>query len=354
MKRFAASILAAVLCLSLGLTAFADSSKSYGDEQGLIGFEAPEESFTRPGSIQLSYLEQDGAARTKTVDSVDVFKEDAVFKFTNLGRETSTGYFRVYFRAYTKTAGNSYQDSGYYYYLTKRPTGDGATYPASESLFWQKSAALPERSRGNSWGNMLLVQPSGNAIVTLPNLGTDTVYCLVASKYYPSDERTIWMEEYLTLDTKAVDNLFKSDTYVKPKVQLSDQRFTVNGLEKSAEIYNIDGYNYFKLRDLAVMLSGTSSRFSVEVDTQGKLIIIETGEPYKLVGGELKVGKDNSSTAVLSDWRLQVNGNLVDEEAVVAYNIGGNNFFKLADLTEYLNFNAAYQHETRTVQISSR
>ena len=358
MKRFAASILAAVLCLSLGLTAFADSSKSFGDEQGLIGFEAPEESFSRSGTVQLSFKDVDGSAENRTLDAVDVFKEDAYFSLTNRGTETSSGFFRVFFRAFQKS-GSGYKDTGSVYYLTKDPS-DGAeaylaTDPESKSaIYWEKSSALPAKSGGTSFGNTLLVQPSGTVTVRLPDLGSGTIYCLTASKYYPRNERTIWMEEYLTLDTKAVENYFKPKPNEHPTVVLSNQAFTVNGIGKAAEIYNIDGNNYFKLRDLAAMLNSTTSRFSVDVDSQEKLILIQTGEPYRLVGGELKVGKDNSSTTVLSDWRLQVNGKPLEDGAVTAYNIGGNNFFKLADLAEYLNFNVAYEEDTRTVLITSK
>ena len=47
---------------------------------------------------------------------------------------------------------------------------------------------------------------------------------------------------------------------------VSNQSLTVNGKAVECEKYNIDGYNYFKLRDLAALLNGTASQFDVEFD----------------------------------------------------------------------------------------
>lgn len=47
---------------------------------------------------------------------------------------------------------------------------------------------------------------------------------------------------------------------------LSTQRLTVDGAEKAIDHCNIDGYNYFKLRDLACLLNGTANTFNVTYD----------------------------------------------------------------------------------------
>ena len=40
--------------------------------------------------------------------------------------------------------------------------------------------------------------------------------------------------------------------------RLSPQSVIVNGETVAMEVYNIDGSNYFKLRDIAMLLSGTA------------------------------------------------------------------------------------------------
>ena len=39
-----------------------------------------------------------------------------------------------------------------------------------------------------------------------------------------------------------------------PKVAVSDHKFMVNGKAVTPQAYNVDGYNYFKLRDLVFAL----------------------------------------------------------------------------------------------------
>ncbi|MCR4770925.1 MAG: hypothetical protein K5855_01310, partial [Oscillospiraceae bacterium] len=43
---------------------------------------------------------------------------------------------------------------------------------------------------------------------------------------------------------------------------LSAQKLTCEGKSIECEKYNIDGSNYFKLRDIAYLLNGTVSQFS--------------------------------------------------------------------------------------------
>ncbi|MBO6040280.1 MAG: hypothetical protein J6P58_03645, partial [Oscillospiraceae bacterium] len=136
----------------------------------------------------------------------------------------------------------------------------------------------------------------------------------------------------------------------KPKVAPTNQKLTVDGVAKNTEIYNIDGSNYFKLRDIAALLNGTDAQFSVEYDPDIKMIDICIGEPYESVGGELTVGTDKSASAVPSSQQIRVNYASVD---LTAYNIGGNNFFKLRDLGDALNFDVDYDSATRTILINT-
>ena len=136
----------------------------------------------------------------------------------------------------------------------------------------------------------------------------------------------------------------------KPDVRPTVQKLTVNGEEKTAEIYNINGNNYFKLRDLAVLLSGTGSRFSVDYDPAARTVIIRTGEAYVKQAGDLEIGEDKSATAVRSRQRIQIDGASVTD--LTAYNLGGNNFFKLAELGEKLGFGVKYDAETNTMVVT--
>jgi hypothetical protein len=140
-------------------------------------------------------------------------------------------------------------------------------------------------------------------------------------------------------------------TGAAPVVVLSKQTVKVNGVEKSFEAYNIDGSNYFKLRDIAFVLNGTGSQFSVAYDEAKKAITCKTGEAYTAVGGEMVIGEDKSSTAVPSSQSLSING---ADAKLTAYNIGGSNFIKLRDMGTALNFEVGYDDATKTVLITSK
>ena len=131
----------------------------------------------------------------------------------------------------------------------------------------------------------------------------------------------------------------------------SAQKLTVDGVPVDCEVYNIDGYNYFKLRDIAMLLNGTGSQFEVSFDPASKLVSVTTGEAYTPVGGELVVGADKSATAVPSRQTVQIDGSTVD--GLSAYNIGGNNFFKLRDLGDALGFGVDFDEATSTMVVTS-
>ncbi|MBO6011717.1 MAG: hypothetical protein J6P71_07975, partial [Oscillospiraceae bacterium] len=52
-------------------------------------------------------------------------------------------------------------------------------------------------------------------------------------------------------------------------------------------VYKIDGDNYFRLRDLAMLLSGSGRQFAVDYDESSKSVAISSGKPYVPRGGEL-------------------------------------------------------------------
>ena len=136
----------------------------------------------------------------------------------------------------------------------------------------------------------------------------------------------------------------------QPVVQPTTQALKVDGEEKTTEVYNISDYNYFKLRDIAMLLKDTAAKFSVDFDPETRIVTVVTGEDYVPVGGELETGTDKSASCKLSAWKVEVNGEVKD---IVAYHLGGNNFFKLADLGEALGFGVAYDDVTRTMLVTS-
>ena len=138
---------------------------------------------------------------------------------------------------------------------------------------------------------------------------------------------------------------------VPAQVVLSPQNLKVDGRRRRVEMYNIDGYNYFKLRDLAVLLNDTPAQFSVDWDAETNTVLVVSGEAYSPVGGELVQGEDRSATAVRSPQTICIDG--AERSDLPVYNLGGNNFFRLRSLGEALNFQVDFDAENNTVVILS-
>ena len=135
-------------------------------------------------------------------------------------------------------------------------------------------------------------------------------------------------------------------------VAVSPQNLSVDGVDADCDKYNIDGSNYFKLRDLAQLLSKTNSRFSVAFDAQSNAVTIVSGKEYIPVGGELERGQDQSRTAAVSKQSVLINGEATDSLSI--YNIGGNNYFKLRDLGDALGFTVDYDADSNTAIVLSK
>ena len=105
----------------------------------------------------------------------------------------------------------------------------------------------------------------------------------------------------------------------------------VNEVTTAFEAYNINDNNFFKLRDLAFVLSGTEKQFSVAWDAENNAISLTSGEAYEPVGGEMEGKGEGTKTPAATDSTVYIDGEAVE---LVAYHIEGNNYFKLRDIAK--------------------
>lgn len=123
----------------------------------------------------------------------------------------------------------------------------------------------------------------------------------------------------------------------------------VDGEKVDFEAYNINGNNYFKLRDVAWALSGTDAQFNVTWnDAEGVINLID-GEDYGK-NGALSVGNGKVKSATLNTAPIMKDGSYVN---MTAYNIEGNNFFKLRDLGEQFDFVVGWDGSANAVTIDT-
>lgn len=183
-----------------------------------------------------------------------------------------------------------------------------------------------------------------------------TAYNINGNNYFKLRDLAKAFDIGVTWDGKT--NTVGIDTsigYVEEKVTAvpTSSKILVNGKPVTFEAYNINGNNYFKLRDLAQALSGNDKQFDIAWDNNYQAITLFPGKAYTAVGGELKAGDGNAKTAVLSTARVFVNeikGNSLD---VKAYNINGNNYFKLRDIAQIIDFGVTWDAATQTVSIDT-
>ena len=114
----------------------------------------------------------------------------------------------------------------------------------------------------------------------------------------------------------------------------TDSKVLVDGEEYKFEAYNIEDNNYFKLRDIAMMLNKNNIQHqftNVTWDAEKEVVNIKRGEKYQAVGGEFAEGDGMSKVAEYGATELYIDGY---PTPVRAYMINGNNYFKLRELAQ--------------------
>jgi hypothetical protein len=125
----------------------------------------------------------------------------------------------------------------------------------------------------------------------------------------------------------------------------------VNDESVAFDAYNINGNNYFKLRDIAYALNGTSGQFAVGYDGATHVITLTSGKRYTPIGGEMAWNRGSAEKSpVPSALRISLDGNALE---LTAFNIDGNNYCKLADLGAALGFDVSWEQATRTIRIDT-
>ena len=122
----------------------------------------------------------------------------------------------------------------------------------------------------------------------------------------------------------------------------------LEGDEKVFPAINIDNYNWLKLRDIAMILGGTSKQFSLSYDSETKVIDINLGGSYIPLGDELKDILTEPITAIASTNQIRINGQTIN---IASYNVGGYNYLRLRDIAILLGFNVKFDNATRIIDL---
>lgn len=140
------------------------------------------------------------------------------------------------------------------------------------------------------------------------------------------------------------------ESFLTEKAVPTSSKALVNGREISFDAYNIKGNNYFKLRDLAYVFSGTEKQFDVNWDNDKKAINLISNKSYTLVGNELSQGNGTAKSAKPNKSPIYIDGKKAN---LTAYTIDGNNYFKLRDIGKEFNIGVNWDGKTNTISLNT-
>ena len=136
------------------------------------------------------------------------------------------------------------------------------------------------------------------------------------------------------------------------------QEVILDGHETVMAGYNIDGYTYFRLRDVAEKVTDHIVRanyhFDVSYDNAQKCINIVKLKDYEPIvdANEYVIGSETTE-GVASDAFLAINGSMLPPNAIKAYVIDDYTFYKLRDLAMITALNLEWCEEDRVIELSS-
>lgn len=127
----------------------------------------------------------------------------------------------------------------------------------------------------------------------------------------------------------------------------SSSAIDVNGTEVEIEGYNIEGNNYFKLRDIAAALSETNKNFQVEYDKDNDRVVITAGKNYEPDGTENFEAEDPDNKQIKETVSEVYFGE--NKIELKAYNVDGYNYVKLRDVASMMDFALMYYGDIKEV-----
>lgn len=130
----------------------------------------------------------------------------------------------------------------------------------------------------------------------------------------------------------------------------SNAKLIVDGEEVQVSGYTLNDSNYYKIRDIAMLLRTSNARFDVAWDEDLSAIAVSCGVKYTIVGGELS--SDNTAALDVSQNSAAIYVDGVEKE-MLSYNINGNTYFKIRDIGDMVGFSVDWDGDSQAVIIKS-
>ena len=128
------------------------------------------------------------------------------------------------------------------------------------------------------------------------------------------------------------------------------KKVTLDGEEVMVGAYDVEGYNYLKLRDVAAILNTKKCQFNIGFDKPTKLITVELAKGYEKVEGDLAEIKDEKAKAIVSVKKILVNG---EEKEIKTALINEYNYMQLRDLASLVGLDVKYDAKNKVIMLKS-
>ena len=122
----------------------------------------------------------------------------------------------------------------------------------------------------------------------------------------------------------------------------------INGELATVTGYTVNDSNYFKVRDIAMLMRNTTAKFNVSWDSELEAIMIDTHSDYVPIGGELSSEIDHDMNVVENNTPIYVDGR---RTAITAYNINGSSYFKIRDIADAAGFEIQWDGGSQTINL---
>jgi len=158
----------------------------------------------------------------------------------------------------------------------------------------------------------------------------------------------------VTVSNDSEAEIYYVSVYKQPtalNITKSEQKVSVDGgTAKTLYAYNINGNNFIKIRDLAVLLNGSDKQFGISYNTATTTITLTSGNKYTAQAGDNTALPAYKSGAVVSTQPFYLDGSKI---VPMAYNIGGNNYLMIRDLAVFLDFAVSYNSTYNRIDIDT-
>ncbi len=121
-------------------------------------------------------------------------------------------------------------------------------------------------------------------------------------------------------------------------------RMMINQKESNINFNTIMGKDYMKLRDFAMLVSGTDAQFEIKYDSVTNTVNIIKGGVYTSIGNEMLLDKSQKYITKKSNYNIAVDGTAVN---VQCYTIDGDLYFNVEDLAKLFGMNAEKRQDSK-------